>query len=491
MLTFAIERDAQEPLYTQIKRHLVRQIENGILLPGDRLPATRDLAEQMGVARISVVAAYDELKSEGYITSQVGRGTFVLDRHGEPGGSGPAFGSARPPNAELRDLLALANRPGVINFSHGTPADDFLPVSLMREAIDAVLMRDGGAALAYEVPEGYPPLRDLVARRLASLGIQAAADEVLITGGCQQALDLAVQALLKPGDVLLTANPTYAGMLDIAHARGVSVIGLPVDDAGMQTDRLEDMILQHRPRLLYVAPTYHNPTGTVMATHRRRHILELAARYHLPVLEDGVYEDLHYSGEIPPPLKALDESGLVLYASSFSKVLLPGMRIGYLVVSGGLGQRLARVKRAADICTPALNQRAIHLTLESGKLNEHIVIARKTCRERRDAMLDALARRFPEARWQKPAGGLYLWASLPHDGPTATELYLHALRRGVAFAMGPLFYTTDDGAYFLRLNVAAYGVDHIEAAIARLGEAWRDLAASYTQTQPGSPGAFV
>jgi DNA-binding transcriptional MocR family regulator len=262
-----------------------------------------------------------------------------------------------------------------------------------------------------------------------------------------------------------------------------------VDDAGMQTDRLEDMILQHRPRLLYVAPTYHNPTGTVMATHRRRHILELAARYHLPVLEDGVYEDLHYSGEIPPPLKALDESGLVLYASSFSKVLLPGMRIGYLVVSGGLGQRLARVKRAADICTPALNQRAIHLTLESGKLNEHIAIARKTCRQRRDAMLDALTRHFPEAHWKKPAGGLYLWVSLPHDGPTATELYMHSLRQGVAFAMGPLFYTTDEGAYFLRLNVAAYSPAHIDQAIARLANAWRDLATGHTQSS--APGAFV
>jgi len=491
MLTFAIERDAQEPLYMQIKRHLIRQIENGILLPGDRLPATRDLAEQMGVARISVVAAYDDLKAEGYITSQVGRGTFVLDRAGDFGGPAPTAGASRAPNAELRDLLALAERPGVINFSHGTPADEFLPVGLMREAIDAVLTRDGSAAIAYEVPEGYPPLRDLVARRLTRLGIHATASEVLVTGGCQQALDLAVQALLKPGDVLLTANPTYAGMLDIAHARGVGVVGAPVDEDGMQTDKLEDLILQHRPRLLYVAPTYHNPTGTIMPTHRRRHLIELAGRYHLPVLEDGVYEDLHFSGEIPPPLKALDENGLVLYASSFSKILLPGMRIGYIVVSEGLGQRLARVKRAADICTPALNQRAVHLVLESGRLYEQIAAAKNACRERRDAMLSALARYLPQARWQTPKGGLYLWAGLPHDGPTATELYLHALRLGVAFAMGPLFYTGDEGAYFMRLNIAAYAPDQIEEGIRRLGNAWRELASGHVAAQNGSPTPFV
>jgi DNA-binding transcriptional MocR family regulator len=280
-------------------------------------------------------------------------------------------------------------------------------------------------------------------------------------------------------------------MLDIAHARGIAVVGVPVDGEGMQTDRLEDLILQHRPRLIYVAPTYHNPTGTVMPTHRRRHILELAGRYRLPVLEDGVYEDLHYSGEIPPPLKALDETDLVLYASSFSKVLLPGMRIGYVVVGEGLGQRLARVKRAADICTPALNQRAVHLTLESGQLNEHIFRAQVACRERRDAMLVALSKHLPEAHWQTPTGGLYLWVSLPHDGPTATELYLHALRAGVAFAMGPLFYTSDEGAYHLRLNIAAYAPPHIDEGIERLGAAWRELAAGRAPAQPGSPLPFV
>jgi DNA-binding transcriptional MocR family regulator len=228
-----------------------------------------------------------------------------------------------------------------------------------------------------------------------------------------------------------------------------------------------------------------------MPTHRRRHILDLAGRYRLPVLEDGVYEDLHYSGEIPPPLKALDATDLVLYASSFSKVLLPGMRIGYVVVGEGLGQRLARVKRAADICTPALNQRAVHLTLESGQLNEHIFRAQAACRERRDAMLAALSKHLPEADWQTPSGGLYLWVRLPHDGPTATELYLHALRSGVAFAMGPLFYTGDEGAYHLRLNIAAYAPPHIDEGIERLGAAWRELAAGRAPAQTGSPVPFV
>jgi GntR family transcriptional regulator/MocR family aminotransferase len=223
MLPIALDRDAEAPIYTQIKHAIVRQITDGLLAPGDRLPATRDLAAELGVARISVVAAYDELKAEGAIHSHVGRGTFVSERVDTPADSrGVLAGTARLQGGGLRDLLRLAGRPGVIDFSGGAPPDSFLPVELIRAALDEVLARDGAAAIAYEEPAGYAPLREAVAGVVRARGIDAAADEVLITGGCQQALDLAVQALLNPGDVLLTTNPTYAGILDLARARGVT-----------------------------------------------------------------------------------------------------------------------------------------------------------------------------------------------------------------------------------------------------------------------------
>lgn len=482
MLAFAIDRHNQEPIYIQLKHHLIRQIENGILAPGDRLPATRDLAEQLGIARISVVSAYEELKAEGYIDAHVGRGTFVAERNAgllPEIGVGVLAGTARAQNAALRDLMRLAERPGVIDFSQGTPAESFLPVDLIRRALDTVLVRDGAAAIAYEAPEGYPPLREAITQMMARLGIAISPDEVLITGGCQQALDLAVQALLNPGDVLLTSNPTYAGMLDITQARGVTPVGVPVDAEGMQTDMLETLIVEHRPRLLYVAPTYHNPTGTVMPLHRRRHLLDLAARYRLPILEDGVYEDLDYVGTPPSPLKALDEADLVLYASSFSKILLPGLRVGYLLAGGRLYRRLARVKQAADVCTPALNQRATHVVLESGQFNEHLAQVRVACQARREAMLAAIDRCLPEARYLAPAGGLYLWLELPHDGPTATELYLQAIRSGVAFAIGALFYTGGQDTHHLRLNMVAHPPEVIEEGMRRLGAAWDELVAEY------------
>ncbi len=479
MLSFPVDRNSREPLYRQVKANIIRQIEEGLLAPGDRLPATRDLAEQLGIARISVVAAYEELKDEGYLGAHVGKGTFVLPR--EADSSGPAAaaaltGTLRPQSPVLRDLMRMAERPGVINFGQGVPAEVLLPVDLIRGAIDAVLARDGGSALAYEDPEGYPPLREGIARRLRGMGITAPPERILITGGCQQALDLAVQALLNPGDVLLTSNPTYAGMLDITRARGVIPVGVPLDKDGMQTALLEHMIVEHRPRLLYIAPTYHNPTGTVMPLGRRRQLLDIAARHRLPVLEDGVYEDVTYAGTPPPPLCALDREDLVMYASSFSKVLLPGIRVGYLVVGERLYRRIARVKGAADICTPALNQRAIHLALVSGQIDEHLARVRSVFHARRDAMLVAVQRHLPFAHCIEPAGGLYLWLALPEDGPTSTELYLSAVARGAAFALGPLFYTDSGGVYHLRLNMVVYPPDKIEEGVRRLGQAWHDLA---------------
>ncbi|NDJ53612.1 MAG: PLP-dependent aminotransferase family protein [Chloroflexi bacterium] len=477
MLNFAIHRDDPQPIYEQLKAHLVRQIEHGVLAAGERLPSSRDLAEQLGIGRISVVTAYEDLKLAGYLEARVGRGTFVAEREIAPDERPAALtGSAADRSEALLDLMKLVKRPDVLNFSQGTPADSFLPVDVVGQAINQVLARDGAAAIAYEAPNGYLPLREAIAERVAQVGIHVDAEEVLITGGCQQALDLAVQALLSPGDVILTSNPTYAGMIEITRARGVTPVGVPVDEDGLVTDRLEALIIEHRPRLIYVAPTYHNPTGTVMPLHRRRHLLRLAQRYHLPVLEDGVYEDLSYVGHPPPPLKALDDSGLILYASSFSKVLMPGMRIGYLLAGERLYERVARVKRAADVCTPALNQRALHAALTSGALGTHLAEVKAACIQRRAATLAALAHYWPEVQFTPAGGGLYQWLQLPQVGPTATELFIEAVHQGVAFAPGDLFYVGGGDSYHLRFNMVAQPPHLIDEGVGQLADIWRRLA---------------
>ncbi len=305
---------------------------------------------------------------------------------------------------------------------------------------------------------------------------------MLITGGCQQALDLAIQALLTEGDILLTTNPTYLGILDICRIRRVGVIGVPMDDHGLRTDLLDAAINTHKPRLIYIAPTHHNPTGTVMPLHRRRHLVRIAVEHSIPILEDSVYHELSYSADPPPPLKALDETGIVIHASGFSKVVLPGTRIGYLITQGAAWERTLRVKQAADICTPGLNQRAMHYFLASGALVGHLDRVRRACRERRNIALAAARRHLPsEATFNEPPGGMYLWIRLPMDGPTATDLYMSAIQHGVTFAIGAMFYTDDidpESAYYLRLNFAAQPPTQIEEGMQRLGAAWRELASA-------------
>ena len=478
-----LNRSSKEPIYHQLIRQLQAQIERGLLPAGTRLPASRSLARQLGVSRISVVNAYAELREAGYLSAKSGRGTFVVF---EQGGA-DAFRGQPPLQARgqsIREMMRLARKPGVINFSHGSPPKEFFPVRHMQDAINHVIDRDGADALSYEVPEGYLPLRVAVRDYVRALGIQCRFEDVLITGGAQQAIDLVLQSLMSDGETLVTANPTYLGIMDIAQARRVHIQGIPIDEAGIRVDALGNYLHDHQPRLIYVMPSFQNPTGHVMPMYRRRQLIRLAAQHGIPVLEDEVYREFRFDGEHLPPLKALDESGAVIHANAFTKMLLPGMRIGYLVADGPYYERLVRVKQAADISTSGLNQRTIHLLLERGILAKQLERNRLDLRRRRDAALSAAKAFFPPGTtWYSPKGGLYLWAELPTEGPTAAETFVTAIQADVAFAIGSLFYTSEGGSHAMRLNYGIHRPDAIREGFRRIGAAWQDLAANYKSVQ--------
>lgn len=488
-LAIMLDRDSEEPIYRQLIRHIRLQIESGSLPAGTRLPASRDLARQLHISRISVVNAYAELRAEGYLSAHAGRGTFVSKDSSPPisqTSTAPALDrrESRLPDYSMRDIMRLARRPGVINFSHGSLPPEFFPVNHLRDAINIVLERDGAQALSYEEAEGYGPLRHAVRDYVSALGIQCTSRNVLITGGAQQAIDLGVQALMGEGETLVTGSPTYVGMLDIARARRVHIHSVPCDENGMRIDMLENYLMENTPRLIYTMPSFQNPSGTVMPLHRRRQLLNLANDYHVPVLEDAVYHEFRFDGESLPPLKALDETGMVIHVSAFTKMMLPGMRIGYMIAAERYLERLVRVKQAADISTGGMNQRAIHLMLERGVLAQQLERNNHELKRRRDAAL-AAAERFlpPGTRWGKPEGGLYLWVQLPRPGPTAAELFISAVQMDVAFAIGPIFFSDGGGTYHLRLNYALQPPDRIEEGIRRLGRAWRELACDYSDIE--------
>lgn len=485
-LSVLIERDSEEPIYRQLIRNIQLQIDSGTLTPGMRLPASRDLARQLEISRISVVNAYAELRAQGYVSAHAGRGTFVAK--GDPNPTPIRTTTTRAesdeslanPDRSVREMMRLARKPGVINFSQGTPPKEFIPVNHLRDAINIVLERDGADALTYEVTEGYGPLRAAVRDYVSSWEIDCVSSQVLITGGTQQGLDLVIQALLSEGDVLVTSNPTYLGVIDIARTRRVQIHGVPMGDDGIRLDCLENYLIDNRPKLLYITPSFQNPTGNVMPLYRRRQLLRLAEDYGLTILEDGVYQEFQFEGEALPPLKALDESGIVIYASGFTKILLPGVRIGYLISDNRHYERLARVKASADISTSGLNQRAIQLLLQRGVLAGQIERNVQELRYRRDVALQAAERYLPPgARWQNPRGGLYLWVQLPKTGPTAAELFITAVQMDVAYAIGNVFHTDGSGSYHLRINFALQEPAKIEEGLRRLGRAWRELACDY------------
>ncbi len=486
-LNITLDRDGEEPIYRQLIQSIKLQIEGGILTAGIRLPASRDLARQLDISRISVVNAYAELRSEGYLSAHAGRGTFVAkDMNGNVGDDGQSTINTvtenTAPDNSIRDMMRLARKPGVISFSNGSPPLEFFPMQHLKDAINVVLERDGAAALNYEVPEGYGPLRAAVRDYVSALGIQCSPSNVLITGGTQQALDLVIQALLSEGDTLITENPTYIGMIDIARTRRVNLHGICTTDEGIQLDRLENYLIDNDPNLIYVMPTFQNPTAGVMPLHRRRQLINLASDYNVPILEDAVYHEFRFEGESIPPLKALDENGIVIHASGFTKMLLPGVRIGYIITDGRYYNRLVRVKQAADISTPGLNQRVIHLMLQRGMLSGQLERNNRELLNRRNAALAAADKHFPPGtRWKAPVGGLTLWAELPHTGPTAAELYISAIQQGVAYAIGSVFHTNGSGSYNMRLNYGAHPPEVIDDGFRRLGRAWRELAVDYAE----------
>jgi GntR family transcriptional regulator/MocR family aminotransferase len=487
-----LDRDSAVPLYRQIQQFLREQIQSGALPTETRLPASRKLATSLGVNRITVSNAYAELEAEGLVYSRRGSGTFIAPPLAAlPESKGDRISTSDwplwqqellsrtwlPAQRELDQLLESISHPDLISFSGGMGDSELFPADDFRKALQVVLRRDGTEALGYGDWAGYPPLRAKIARVLTSQGIPTHPDHVLITSGSQQALALVAQLLLRPGDMVLVESPTYTGAVDLFRSLDVRLLGVPLDEQGMRVEQVEDALRSGRPRLIYTIPTFHNPSGTCMNGHRRRQLVALADRHNVPILEDDFVGDLRYEGRAQPALKALDPGGQVIYTSTFSKMLMPGLRVGFLVASGPVYERLLACKRVTDLAASNLMQRALEAYITVGRYQAHLRRACQMYRRRRDAMLDALRRYLPAGvRHLSPQGGLFIWLQLPAK-LSANELYPIAAEEGVIFAPGSLFFPAERTQPYLRLNFAMHPPDIIEEGIQRLGRAVERLMA--------------
>ena len=480
-MEISIDRDSDEPIYRQVVREIQGLIHSGSLPEGFLLPPERRLAAALGVNRSTIFNAYRELKALGLVDAHVGRGTAVLkapapvpEAVGVPWRQLFRESVARSHDPIIADLLALTECEDVISFSIGLPAPELLPLDVFGE-YTAELIRDVGPSLLLHCPtEGHTPLRETLAQWVAARGIRARASDVLVVSGSQQGLDLVARVFIDPGDVVIVEEPTYIGALQSFRVAGAKIIGIPVDENGMRTDILASVLERERPKLIYTLPTYQNPSGAVMSIERRRHLLELASKWHVPVLEDDPYSELRYDGEPLPSLKALDDSDLVLYQSTFSKALFPGLRIGYLVVPPVVLRQLALAKQGADLHANSFSQYLVERFVREGHFTTHIEKAKTAYRRRRDRMAEAL-RGDPsiDLDFTLPTGGFYIWCRLP-AGVEQSALLANAAARGVVFLPGRACYPTEPTENCLRLNFTHASEEEIGVGVERFLEAVRE-----------------
>jgi len=392
-----------------------------------------------------------------------------------------AYRTATVKSSAIRELLKLTQRQEVISFAGGLPAPDVFPVARFEQACQRVLEQHGPQALQYSTTEGYLPLREMIAQHLRRYGILATPDNVLLTSGSQQALDLIAKLLINRGDRVLVEAPTYLGALQAFNVFGPDYVTVPVDDDGLRTDLLEDA-LRAGPKFMYILPNFQNPSGVTLSLQRREELVYLSDKYGVPIVEDDPYGQLRYEGQHLPPLVVLDRENLrrddgyalgnVIYLSTFSKTLAPGLRLGWIVAPQEVIAKLVQLKQGADLHTSTFVQMVAYEVARDGFLDEHVKTIRHVYGERRDLMLDALAEFFPaEVTWTHPHGGLFLWVTMP-EGADGNQLLKEAIREDVAFVPGDCFFPKEgDGLRNFRLNFSNATPVQIREGIRRLSVA--------------------
>jgi 2-aminoadipate transaminase len=376
--------------------------------------------------------------------------------------------------SDIREILKVTAQPDVISLAGGLPAPELFPVDEFRRAFEWVLETDGAQALQYGPSEGYRPLRSLLAERLGRFGIRCTADDILITNGSQQALDLIGKLLLDPGDAVLVERPTYLGALQAFNQYQATYAVVPMDEDGMLVDEVERVLSRRdgaRIKFIYALPNFQNPTGRSMSLPRRHRLVELANAFGIPIVEDDPYGELRYEGEPLPTLKALDSSGSVIYLGTFSKVLAPGLRLGWIVAAPDVLEVLLHGKQPSDLHTGMVQQMATYEVARDGFVDRHVETIKALYKERRDVMLRAIEEHFPaDAHYTRPAGGMFVWAELPRRVDTR-ELLLDAVEERVAFVPGQGFHADHSGTNTMRLNFSNVAPEQLQEGVRRLGRA--------------------
>ena len=480
-----ISHGSDIPLYRQIYEELARRIRGGELLQGERLPATRELAGKLGLNRTTISAAYELLETDRLISGQVGRGSFVTGGPLAGAGSRQVDGNGAAESGFPWERLAgweprsagagasgTAGPPAEISFVMPRPSRALFPLDDFRASCAAVLARgDLADILQLGSPSGYEPLRRRLFEGALRDGLARPGDDLLITNGCQQALDLIGRVLVRPGDTVAVEDPVYPGLKHLLMGMGARLAGIPVGADGLDVAALEGALGAQgaaRPRFLVLTSNFQNPTGATLPLAARRAVLEIAHRAGVPVVENDAYGELRYTGEALAALKQLDGANGTVLLRSFSKISFPGLRVGWALGPKPLLDRLRQAKEAADLHTDQLSQAVLLEFVESGRFEEHRARVLRAGAERLAATLEGCRRNLEGAWFTRPEGGMNVWLRLP-EPLDAGDLLPRARQEGVAYTPGPYFAVARPDPGALRLSFASLEPEQIRRGLEILG----------------------
>jgi len=488
MLVIHLDRKSKNPLFRQVFLQLKDMIDQRKLQPGDRLPPSRLFAQQMGVNRSTVYRAYEELWSLGYIDSRSGsystvrkRASVVQENQNNQDGNFQwdditnSSGKTLAGLLEDRDNIKL--RGNVINFTPLSPDSGLMPVDDFRKCLNQALHHRGASLLQYGDPMGYEPLRDFIATRMRLHSVSVSNEQILITNGIQNGLELILKLLSKRGMRIVVESPTYSAALLLFKNYNAEIISIPVDKKGMNLSKLEQVLSSGKPSFVYTIPNFHNPTGITTSQSHREKLLHICEKHKVPIVEDGFEEEMKYFGKVVLPIKSMDRQGLDIYLGTFSKVLFPGLRIGWIIASEDMIRQFTALKRISDLSGNDLNQAALELFCRSGQYDLHIKRTHRVYRKRMQTAMRAIRDHIPtdKATCTKPLGGYTIWMTFNVSAKSETHLIHHLGNNGVAVTPGSYFFPKKDPLLHARLSIAHLDESEILEGIKRIGSALETL----------------
>ena len=465
--SIVIDKASSEPMYMQLYYGIKELVDEGVLLPEEKLPPIRSISEKYKVNNVTVVNAYKMLEKKGYVYSKIGSGTYIK-------GTRNNIANVDSSDAETIEQGYVKMNQNEINFSTSTPNSGMFPVEDFKLLLNEVLDRDGGFAFGYQEAQGYYPLRESIKEYLMENGLDVSVNNVHIISGAQQGIDVVAKALIGFNDTIIVESPTYTGATAVFKSRGAKIIEISMEEDGINIQELEVVLKTERPKLIYVMTSFQNPTGISYSKEKKLRLLQLAEKYGFYILEDDYLSELSFYGEpnAHTPIKAIDKANKVIYLKSFSKIFMPGIRLAFLIPPDTILTKIVSAKHITDISTAGLMQRALDLYLRKRIWEKHIDMMWDIYKTRYDHMVELLKKETPFIKFNEPMGGLHIWAETDVDANTLCNV---AKQKGTSMAPGSVFYLDSRNSRCFRMSFAGVDEKEISKGIEILKAAYMNI----------------